>query len=730
MDLFDLMTSAPQPKTETKAVLDAEAVELAGLEESLARHQALYHDGDEPEISDDEYDGQRLRALQILKARPDLATKDMAVDRVGATPKGRLPKIAHEVPMLSLENAFTREDVVEFDAGVCRYLGLEPGSVSYTAEPKDDGLSGSLIYEDGRLLRAVTRGDKVIGEVVTQQALTAKGIPERLNAPYPDRIEIRGEIYMAHEDLADINRRFASEGRDPLKNCRNGAAGALRQTDPRETARRPLRFWAYEIAQTTGTPATSQAGVVAELKGYGFDVNPLFAECEDIDALIAHQQLIGKMRADLGYDIDGVVYKVSDRELQRRLGTISRVPRYAIAHKFPAERVRTRLLGIDIQVGRTGKQTPVARLSPVSVGGVVVTNATLHNEDYIVEKDLRVGDLVVLERAGDVIPKIVGLADMPDEDRTLRARYAFPNECAACGAHAVREAGEADRRCVAGLSCDAQRKERLAHLASKRALDIDGLGRKDIAQLVDAGLISEPAHVFRLKDRVAELVSLEGWGAQSVRKTLEAIERSRTSPLDRVLYSFGIRHVGETVTTLLARRYGSMETLRGTLRPLQQQRSAERARAAETGDWGSNRKGAFDETRFEIALAERMAERLSVPQVGPEIVSSLLDFLDEPHNVSMLDDICAEMEVEEVVFRTTASEVTGKTVVFTGSLVHMGRKEAETHAETLGARTSGTVSAKTDILVHGPGAGSKLGKAQDLGVRCMTEDEWRTLVGL
>lgn len=726
MDLFDLMNPIPEPKP----TIDAEAVELAGLQESLARHQELYHDGDEPEISDDEYDGQRLRALQILKARPELATADMPVDRVGATPKGRLPKIAHEVPMLSLENAFTREDVVEFDAGVCKYLGLEPGSVTYTAEPKDDGLSGSLIYENGRLLRVVTRGDKVIGEVVTQQALTAKGIPERLKAPYPDRIEIRGEVYMAHADFEDINRRFVSEGRDPLKNCRNGAAGALRQTDPRETAKRPLRFWAYEIAQTTGTPARTQTEVVAELEGYGFDVNPLFAECPDIDALIAHQELIGTMRAGLGYDIDGVVYKVADRELQRRLGTISRVPRYAIAHKFPAERVSTRLLAIDIQVGRTGKQTPVARLSPVSVGGVVVTSATLHNEDYIIEKDLRVGDLVVLERAGDVIPQIVGVADMPNEDRTLRAPYAFPHACAACGAHAVREAGEADRRCVAGLSCDAQRKERLSHLASKKALNVDGLGKKDIAQLVDAGLVAEPADVFRLKDRVAELVSLEGWGAQSVRKTLEAIETSRSSPLDRVLYAFGIRHVGETVTTLFARRYGTMDALRGALRPLQEQRITERTRAAETGYWGSNRNGAFDEARFEIALAERMAERLSIPQVGPEIVSSLLDFLDEPHNVSMLDDICAEMVVQEVVFETTESEVTGKTVVFTGSLVHMGRKEAETHAETLGARTSGSVSAKTDILVHGPGAGSKLGKAQGLGVRCMTEDEWRELVGL
>jgi DNA ligase (NAD+) len=730
MDLFDFARSDEKPTEAAKPSVDAEAVELKALQDSLAHHQELYHDGDAPEISDEEYDGQRLRALQILKARPDLATEDMPVDRVGATPKGRLPKIAHEIPMLSLDNAFTRQDVVDFDAGVCRYLGLEPGSVTYTAEPKDDGLSASLIYENGTLQRVVTRGDKTIGEVVTAQALTARGVPSRLNAPYPERIEVRGEIYMSHADFADINRRFASEGKAPLKNCRNGAAGALRQSDPAETARRPLRFWAYEIAQTTGDLARTQKDVVEELEAYGFEVNPLFAECADVDALIVHQELIGSRRAGLGYDIDGVVYKVSDRALQKRLGTVSRVPRYAIAHKFAAERVSTRLTSIDIQVGRTGKQTPVGRLSPVNVGGVVVTNATLHNEDEIRIKDLRVGDLVVVQRAGDVIPQIVGLADMPGEDRSTREPYSFPQECAACGSHAIREPGEADRRCVAGLACDAQRKERLEHLASKRALDIDGLGSKDIAQLVDAGLIAEPADIFRLKDRIVDLVSLEGWGQTSARKKLAAIEASRSSPLDRVLYAFGIRHVGETASTLFARRYGSMDALRSAMIPLQEMRRSERERATATGDWGSNRNGAFDEARFEEELAKRISETLAIPQIGPEIISSLLDFLDEPHNVSMLDDVCEQMDVQDVVFETTESEVTGKTVVFTGSLEHMGRKEAEAHAETLGARTSGSVSAKTDILVYGPGAGSKLTKAQGLGVRCLTEEEWRALVGL
>lgn len=359
-----------------------------------------------------------------------------------------------------------------------------------------------------------------------------------------------------------------------------------------------------------------------------------------------------------------------------------------------------------------------------------MTNATLHNEDYVLTKDIRVGDLVVLQRAGDVIPQIVGIADMPNEDRQGRAAYAFPHECAACGAHTVREAGEADRRCVAGLACDAQRKERLVHLASKGALDIDGLGDKDIAQLVDAGLLSEPADVFRLRNRTAEMIGLDGWGAQSVRKKLDAIEARRTAPLDRFLYAFGIRHVGETATKLFARRYGTIEALREAMAPLQKERDDARSKASATGDWGSNRNGAFDEARFEIELAKTIAERLSIPQIGPEIASSLLDFLDEPHNVAMMDDLCEEMEVKEVVFETTASEVSGKTVVFTGSLESMGRKEAEAHAESLGAKTSGTVSSKTDILVHGPGAGSKLAKAQGLGVRCMTENEWRELVGL
>lgn len=723
MDLFDFARSEAQP------AIDGEAVELAHIQSELQRHQDLYHNTDEPEVSDDQYDGLRLRALQILEGRPDLVGEDMPVDRVGATPRGRLPRIAHEVPMLSLENAFTVEDVYDFDRKTCEYLGMEPGSISYVAEPKDDGLSCSLIYENGRLLRAVTRGDKVIGEVVTPQVMTIADVPHVLTAPHPERIEVRGEIYMSHEDFDSINARFVEEGRKPLANCRNGAAGAIRQTDPAETARRPLRFWAYEIAQTSGIEARTQADVVSELSGYGFRVNPDFAECPDVPALLAHQRRIGDKRADLGYDIDGVVYKVADRALQRRLGTISRVPRYAVAHKFAAERVRTRLKAIDIQVGRTGKQTPVARLEPVSVGGVVVTNATLHNEDEILKHDYRVGDLVIVQRAGDVVPQVVGLADMEGEDRSSRAPYVFPDTCVVCGGHAVREVGEADRRCVAGLACDAQLRERLAHMVSKAALDIDGFGKKDVASLVDAGFLSEPADVYRLAPKAADIAALNGWGPTSVSKLLSTIESRRSAPLDRVLYAFGIRHVGDTVTTLLARRYGSMEALLEAMRPLQEERDSARTTAAASGDWGSNRNGAFDEERFELELAERIARSVAIPQVGREIVSSLLDFLDDPNNTRMLHELCSEMDVQDVVFETLESEITGKTIVFTGKLEQMGRKEAEAHAERLGARTSGSVSARTDILVHGPGAGDKLKKATTLGVRCMTEEEWFDMVG-
>ena len=722
MDLFDFAPAATAPAT------DALAEEFGTIQSALARHQELYHGDDAPEVTDDEYDGLKRRADQILALRPELATADMPSERVGSTPGGRLPKVAHEIPMLSLDNAFTPEDVVDFDRRVSGWLGVPAGTLSYTAEPKDDGLSCSLVYERGVLMRAATRGDKTVGEDVTAQASTIAEIPKRLPAPHPDRLEVRGEVYMSHADFAAINERFAAEGRDPLRNCRNGAAGALRQSDPAETARRPLRFWAYEIAQTTGEPAKTQADVVDELASYGFETNPLFAECADVDELLAHQRTIGTVRASLGYDIDGVVYKVSRRDLQQRLGTVSRTPRWAIAHKFPAERVVTRLISIDIQVGRTGKLTPVARLSPVSVGGVVVTNATLHNEDYIVEKDFRVGDLVVLQRAGDVIPQIVELAPMHDEDRSDRCAYAFPHECPECGGLAVREPGEADRRCVSGLACPAQRVERLIHLASKRALDIDGLGEKDMAQLVATGLVSEPADVFRLKDRRTQIVGLDGWADQSTTRTLAAIEARRSSPMDRVLYAFGVRHVGDTASRLLARRYGTMTALREAMAPLLVDRAARRTAARTTGDWGSNRNGAFDEERFELELAKEFAQRIAIDQIGPEIVSSLLDFLDEPHNVSMLDDLCGEMDVLPVVFETASSPVTGKTVVFTGTLERMGRDEAKAHAESLGAKVSGSVSARTDILVHGPGAGSKLAKAQGLGVRCLTEAEWAELV--
>jgi DNA ligase (NAD+) len=721
MDLFDMIA-------EPQAATDPVVAELASLRERIAYHQDRYHGEDAPEISDELYDGLVRRHDEIVAQRPDLASANSPTENVGGALSSRLQKVQHEVPMLSLENAFTREDVVDFDRRVSERLGVPAGTVRYTAEPKDDGLSCSLIYEHGELVRAATRGKNGVGEDVTAQARMVGDIPHRLHAPFPARIEVRGEVYMTHASLAETNERFVREGRKPLANCRNAAGGALRQSDPAETARRPLSFFAYAIAQHSGDMPASQEAIDQELQRMGFITNPLLASCANVDELIAHYERIGELRPNLGYDIDGVVYKVSDAALQRKLGNVSRTPRWAIAHKFSATRVETCLEAIDIQVGRTGKLTPVARLAPVSVGGVVVTNATLHNEDYIRDLDLRVGDMVIIQRAGDVIPQLVGRAETND-DRSSRPAYVFPVTCPECGAHTVREADEADRRCVAGLACSAQRSERLIHLASKDALDIDGFGEKAVTAFLAAGLISEPADIFRLHERRAEICQLEGWGASSAAKALDAIETRRASPLDRFLYSFGIRHFGRSATTDFARKYGDLDAFLAAMGELQNKRRSQREKAYATGDFGSNRSGAYTADRFELELAKHLASELAIAQIGPEIVTSILDFLDEPSNVAMLEALRQQMTVMPVVFETVESNVTGKTVVFTGTLSILTRKEAEAHAEKLGAKVSGSVSAKTNILVHGPGAGSKLAKAESLGVTTLTEEEWFAMVG-
>jgi DNA ligase (NAD+) len=707
---------------------DRLADEIARLRTDIQRHQDLYHRDDSPEISDEEYDGLVRRHDQIVVERPDLADETSPTLNVGGELSPLLRKVVHEVPMLSLENAFTREDVFEFDRRVSEHLGVAPGTVHYTAEPKDDGLSCSLIYEAGRLVQAATRGKNGVGEDITAQAGAVPEIPSRLNAPFPDRIEVRGEVYMTHAALASVNERHEREGRKLLANCRNAAAGAMRQQDPAETARRPLSFFAYAVAQSSDPLPPSQKSIDGELSRLGFRTNPLLAECSSVDELVSHHARIGELRGQLGYDIDGVVYKVADTALQKRLGIVSRTPRWAIAHKFAATRVETRLEGIDIQVGRTGKLTPVARLSPVSVGGVVVTNATLHNEDYITERDIRVGDRVVLQRAGDVIPQIIGCAASEhDDDRGTS--YVFPIHCPECGGDAVREPEEADRRCVAGLGCPAQRKERLIHMASKSALDIDGFGEKAIEELVDAGYIREPADVFRLHLSRNEIETRNGWGRSSVGKMLDGIEARRTSPLARFIYAFGIRHVGETASKAFARRFGSLESVMAEGDRLSAIRTQRRNIAIDSGDWGGNSKVRYDRQRFELELAKSIAKDLDMDGIGPEIIGSFLDFVDDEHNRRMVDDLASQMTLTSPAAAANDSPISGKTVVFTGSLEMMGRKEAEAHAESMGARTSGSVSAKTDILVHGPGAGSKLKKAESLGVRTMTESEWFEMVG-
>ena len=711
MNLFDNTDAATAKK------------ELAELRDQIAYHQALYHDKDEPEIEDYAYDELIKRHDAIVKQYPEMEDKASPRYNVGAKPSGRLRKVTHDIPMLSLDNAFTDEDVSDFVRRVSAGISSD---VSFTAEPKIDGLSCSLIYKNGVLHQAATRGDKVVGEDVTKQASTIPDIPTNLNET-PDLIEVRGEVYMTHSSLESINERFEKMGKKLLANCRNAAAGALRQSDPNETARRPLNFFAYEIVQYSGPEIETQVEVIELLNKLGFQTNPHFKKCDNADQMIAQFNRIGEIRPGLEYDIDGVVYKANSRSLQKTLGTSSSVPRHAIAHKFPAERVTTTLNAIDIQVGRTGKLTPVARLEPVSVGGVTVTNATLHNEDYITQGDYRVGDKVILQRAGDVIPQIVGLAPMSDTERAERPPYVFPHACPECQADATREPDEADRRCVAGLGCPAQKKERLIHMASKQALDIDGLGEKAIVEFIDAGFIDEPADIFRLHLRSPEIKRREGWGEGSASKMLNAIEAKRSSPLNRVLYSFGIRHVGNTVTTQLARAYQSLSNLEATCDALIEERKNRREHANATGNYGSNRNGSFTKDRFETELAKELAGKVEIAQIGPEIVTSLLDFFGDTNNRKMLADLEKEMTVEDVVFEVQKSSISGKTVVFTGSLESMTRNEAKAQAESLGAKVSGSISAKTDLLVYGPGAGSKLKKANDLGIKTITEAEWQEM---
>ncbi|AHE56999.1 NAD-dependent DNA ligase LigA [Sphingomonas sanxanigenens] len=695
------------------------AAELAHLASEIARHNRLYHDQDAPEISDADYDGLIRRNAALEAEFPHLVRSDSPSRLVGAQATGVLAKVTHARAMLSLENAFDDADVIEFVLRVRRFLALGEGDrVALTAEPKIDGLSCSLRYEKGRLVLAATRGDGQVGEDVTPNVRTISDIPEQLPAGVPDVFEIRGEVYMAKADFAALNARLLAEAGDPAKarqfaNPRNAAAGSLRQKDAAITAARPLRFLAHGWGEVSALPAETQHGVMRAIENWGLPVSDLLVECVQVEAALAHYRRIEARRADLPFDIDGVVYKVDRLDWQQRLGFVAKAPRWAIAHKFPAERAQTTLRAIDIQVGRTGKLTPVARLEPVTVGGVVVTNATLHNADEIERLGARPGDRVVVQRAGDVIPQVVEVLTRDEE----RLAFLFPAQCPECGSDAVREEGEVDIRCTGGLICPAQRVERLRHFVSRAALDIEGLGGTTIESFFRDGLIESPADIFRLHEKRDELLQRERWAETSVDNLLKAIDDRRNAPLDRVLFALGIRHVGGVTARDLARRYRSFEAFLGVV---------EAARAARSG---LEPTPAEPERKFVIRRDKATVAAIDTPGVGPEVANALLDFFDEAHNREVIDALRdAGLTPADVIHETRASEVSGKTVVFTGSLETMSRDEAKAQAEALGAKVSGSVSAKTDLVVAGPGAGSKLKKASDLGIKVIDEAEWAKIV--
>lgn len=683
--------------------------ELARLMTEIKLADASYYAEDDPHLTDAEYDALRRRNLDIEARFPHLKRSDSPSDRVGAVVNDGFGKIEHGVPMLSLDNAFSDEDVQDFADRVRRFLGLSgEEELVITAEPKIDGLSLSLTYENGKLIKAATRGDGRVGEDVTANARTLNDVPKILKGDgWPDRIEIRGEVYMSDADFASLNAAEEAAGRKLYMNPRNAAAGGLRQKDPAVTAQRPLKFYAYAWGEMSSAFAQSQYEAVQKLSAWGFQTNDLFHRHETVDGLLEAYRDMIERRANLGYDIDGVVYKIDRLDWQQRLGFVSRAPRWAIAHKFPAEKAITTLEAIDIQVGRTGSLTPVARLKPITVGGVVVSNATLHNEEEIERLDVREGDQVEIQRAGDVIPQVLRVLD---PDRPERASpFVMPHVCPECGSAAIRELddkGKEDvrRRCTGGLICPAQVKERLKHFVSRKALDIDGLGAKQIEQFYDRGLVTAPQHIFQFPERIAKagmdpLETWEGFGDVSAKKLLAAIDERRQAPFARLLNGLGIRHVGQTTSDLFSRTFVQWETFWNHV---------ERAR---------------DNPEGEAAQA-----LVSIDGIGGAAVGALTAFASEPHNQEMMQELLAEIAVLDGEAPASESPVSGKTVVFTGSLEAMTRDEAKARATSLGAKVSGSVSGRTDILVAGPGAGSKLKKAQDLGVTVMTEAEWIDLI--
>lgn len=786
--------------------------ELAALAEALNAANRAYHQEDAPELSDADYDQLKRRNAALEAAHPDLKRKDSPSEQVGAAPAEGFGKVRHDVRMLSLSNAFEDEDITEFDLRIRRYLNIgEAEALTFTAEPKIDGLSLSILYEDGQLVRAATRGDGEEGENVTANARMIADIPQRLTGA-PARLEVRGEVYMSHADFEALNTRQAEAGAKTFANPRNAAAGSLRQLDAEITRSRPLRFFAYAWGVLSDPLSDTQMGSIERLETLGFQVNPLTRLCDGPAEMLKHYRDIEEQRATLGYDIDGVVYKVNDLTLQGRLGFRSTTPRWAIAHKFPAELAWTRLEAIDIQVGRTGALSPVARLLPVTVGGVVVSNATLHNEDYIIGrdnrggeirggKDIRIGDWVQVYRAGDVIPKIadVDLNKRPDDTTP----YHFPETCPECGSDAIREEGDSVRRCTGGLVCPAQAIEKLKHFVSRSAFDIEGLGAKQVEFLHAMCWISEPADIFSLPDRdragerltvdprdrlshtlqasdrhndllanlsemlrsvgipvdetdpdhviaairqlaTKSLAQLKGWGEKSADNLFAAIEERRRIDLNRLIFALGIRHVGEVVATDLARHFATWRALLETLdaaRPAQERylladgaEAEERAAAASEG-----RRARVKESRdavwaaepaLEQAATSAWSELIGIDGIGAKVATSLVAAFAQPAERASIDRLAAYLDIQSVEApQDSGSPVAGMTVVFTGTLEKMTRSEAKARAEALGAKVSGSVSAKTDLLIAGPGAGSKAKKAADLGVETIDEDGWLSLIG-
>ncbi|HXT08031.1 MAG TPA: NAD-dependent DNA ligase LigA [Roseiarcus sp.] len=676
------------------ADLEAARADHARLGAEIAEHDRRYHQDDAPTVSDADYDALRRQYEALEQAHPELVDAQSA--KVGAAPSEKFAKVRHSVPMLSLGNIFADDEVAEFCARVRRFLGMaEEAPLAVVAEPKIDGLSCALTYERGELVRAATRGDGFEGEDVTANVLTVAAIPKRLDGA-PALLEVRGEVYLAHEDFERINQRQAAAGKPTFANPRNSAAGSLRQLDPRVTAERPLKFFAYAWGEISAPFADTQVGALEAFGRFGLPVNPLTRLCQTAEEMLAQYRAIEAQRATLGYDIDGVVYKVDDLALQRRLGVVSRSPRWAVAHKFPAERATTRVEAIEIQVGRTGALTPVAKLHPVTVGGVVVSNATLHNEDEIARLDVRVGDTVCIQRAGDVIPQVIEV--LRDAAHEARPRFTFPEVCPRCGSAALREidekTGKADvvRRCTGRLVCPAQAIEGLKHFASRNAFDIEGLGDKQIELFYIRDRIRTAADIFTLAERDGDgappLKDWDGFGETSARNLFAAIDARRRVDFNRFLYALGVRHVGETNARRLARHFGDLESLR----------------AAIASDGGGALSG--------------------IDGIGPAVVESLVDFFAEPHNASALDRLLAQISIAPMPAQAAGHPLAGKTVVFTGGLERMSRDEAKALAERLGAKVSGSISAKTDLVVAGPGAGSKLAKARELGVETIDEEEW------